>query len=316
MPLGIKPTVDFAYKKIFGTPENSPALVGLANAVLAPDEQIVEVQILNPFNYQDFADDKLIVLDIRARDAAGRWLNIEMQLNVVAGLQQRLVYYACSLYTDQLEKGANYSQLRPAISICLLSDVLFDDTPAAHHRFRLTDVEHNRVLADTVEVHTVELTKYNLNEASIGQASGIEQWAFFLLVADRHEADRLRELLPGTEFQQAISAAEAIRQKTEDRMMYDQREKAQRDYLAALEGARQEGLEEGIEKGIEKGLEKGIEKGIEKGREEGVLIGKIQLLRQLVGEDADPENEFRDRSIEELSSLVAELQQRLRSRGN
>ena len=299
MTLGIKPTVDFAFKKIFGTQENAAALVGLANSVLAPDEEIVEVQILNPFSYQEFADQKLIVLDIRARDTAGRWLNIEMQLNVASGLRQRLVYYACSLYTEQLERGESYAQLRPAICICLLCDVLFADVPDAHHRFRLVDAERQRLLSDMVEVHTVELTKYNLREASISQASSIEQWAFFLLYADRYETGRLRELLPGEAFARAIDAAEAIRRKTEDRIMYDQREKALRDYEWRIEGARREG----------------IEKGIEKGREQGELIGKITLLRQLLGEEDTSKEELYEASIPELSSIVDQLQERLRSRG-
>ena len=71
MLLGIKPTVDFAFKKIFGSPENVPVLIGLLNAILRLANPIVHVEILNPFSYQEFAEDKLIVLDIRARDAAG-----------------------------------------------------------------------------------------------------------------------------------------------------------------------------------------------------------------------------------------------------
>lgn len=80
MPLGIKPTVDFAFKKIFGSPENAEALIGLLNAILDLSQPIEEVEILNPFSYQDFEDDKLIVLDVRARDSTGRMLNIEMQV--------------------------------------------------------------------------------------------------------------------------------------------------------------------------------------------------------------------------------------------
>ena len=34
MPLGIKPTVDFAFKRIFGSPENASVLIGLLNAIL------------------------------------------------------------------------------------------------------------------------------------------------------------------------------------------------------------------------------------------------------------------------------------------
>ncbi len=47
MPLGIKPTVDFAFKKIFGSPENVSILIGLLNAILDLPRPIVHVEILN-----------------------------------------------------------------------------------------------------------------------------------------------------------------------------------------------------------------------------------------------------------------------------
>ena len=100
MALGIKPTVDFVFKKVFGSPENVAVLIGLLNAILRLDHPIVQVRILNPFSYQEFEDDKLIVLDIRARDSAGRGLNIEMQVSIFTGLLQRLVYYASAMYVD------------------------------------------------------------------------------------------------------------------------------------------------------------------------------------------------------------------------
>jgi predicted transposase/invertase (TIGR01784 family) len=91
MSLGIKPTVDFAFKKIFGSPENAAALIGLLNAILNFPRPIVAVEILNPFSYQEFAESKLIVLDVRCRDSESRWLNVEMQVSVYAGLLERLV---------------------------------------------------------------------------------------------------------------------------------------------------------------------------------------------------------------------------------
>ena len=290
MVLGIKPTVDFVFKKVFGSPENVSVLIGLLNAILKLADPIVHVEILNPFSYKEFADDKLIVLDIRALDSAGRWLNIEMQVSIFAGLLQRLVYYASTMYVDQLKSGGSYADLRSAISICLLDKKLFPDDATAHHRFRLVDTEHGMEIPDSIEVHTVELTKYNLQEATISVAPEIEQWAFFFLYADRYEPERLRELLPGVEFQQAISVVEAISAKTEDRMMYDQRLKAQRDYQWGLDSAR------------------------EQGRQEGELLGKIRILQELLGDEpASPEN-LDERTIGELSEILADLQQRLRSR--
>lgn len=287
MALGIKPIVDFVFKKIFGSPENSVALIGLLNAILELPHPITEVEILNPFSYQEFAEDKLIVLDVRARDSAGRYLNIEMQVSVYQGLLQRLTYYACSLYVDQLRTGENYATLRPSISICLLNKVLFDGTQQAHHGFRMIDDASGRCLENSIEVHTVELTKYNLDESTIGTASRIEQWAFFLLHAHKYEPERLRELLPALEFQQAISVVEVIASKTEDREMYDQREKAQRDLEWALAGARRE----------------------------GILVGQIQALQQVLGENPSPLEDLEKLSSEQLSAMLTDLQDRARNRG-
>jgi predicted transposase/invertase (TIGR01784 family) len=308
--LGIKPIVDFAFKKVFGTPENTPILQGLMNAILQLDSPIVELEILNPFSYQEFADDKQIVLDVRARDAEGRWLNVEMQVSVVPGLRKRLTYYASAMYVDQLQAGQHYTQLRPAISICLLREPLLTDTPVPHHRFRLVDPEHDRELSGGIEVHTVELAKYNLDEATISVASAITQWAFFFLRADCYEASRLRELLPGEAFQRAITVLETIAAKTEDRQMYDQREKALRDHQWMMEGARELGFEQGRQEGREVGRQEGRQEGLAR----GALIGKIQLLQQLLSEVPAGDAELGQQSLDELDSLLTDLQQRLRGR--
>ena len=168
MPLGIKPTVDFAFKKIFGSPENVPSD---RTAQRDPPAclPIVQVEILNPFSYQDFADDKLIVLDIRARDSAGRWLNVEMQVTVFGGLLQRLVYYACRLYVDQLGTARTTPTCGPRFRFACSARSCSATPSVPHHRFRLADPEHDMEISDTIEVHTVELTKYNLSEGTISR---------------------------------------------------------------------------------------------------------------------------------------------------
>ncbi len=102
----------------------------------------------------------------------------------------------------------------------------------------------------------------------------------------------------GIEFRRAISVVEAIAGKTEDRMMYDQRLKAQRDYQWGLDSAREQGMREGMEKG----------------REEGAAIGKLQILQELLGDESSSTASLRERTIGELSTMLADLQQRLRSR--
>ncbi len=52
MLLGIDPKVDYAFKRLFGVPQNRDLLIDLLHAILrpAPGEHITEIEILNPFN--------------------------------------------------------------------------------------------------------------------------------------------------------------------------------------------------------------------------------------------------------------------------
>jgi PD-(D/E)XK nuclease family transposase len=92
------------------------------------------------------------------------------------------------------------------------------------------DKSSGRELSNAIEVHTLELTKYELEEQTIAGADKLQQWAFLLQCAQNYDARTLRKLLQGIEFETAILTIEIISAKTEDKQMYDQREKAQRDY--------------------------------------------------------------------------------------
>jgi predicted transposase/invertase (TIGR01784 family) len=171
VPLGIDPTVDYAFKRLFGDPANSDLLIHLLNAVLTPASPIVEVQILNPFNEKEFAADKLSVLDIKARDDRRAWFNVEMQSKALGWLPQRIAYYNASLFVDQLGEGEHYQSLLPAISICFLKEPLFPEVVEPHLRFLLSDCEHRVRLSDSLEIHTIELPKYNYERQPVSAAS-------------------------------------------------------------------------------------------------------------------------------------------------
>jgi hypothetical protein len=51
MELGIQPTVDYAFKKVFGTEENLPVLASLLDAVLKPPPERLPLSLVitNPF---------------------------------------------------------------------------------------------------------------------------------------------------------------------------------------------------------------------------------------------------------------------------
>lgn len=59
-----------------------------------------------------------------------------------------------------------------------------------------------------------------------------------------------------------------------------------------------------------------MEKGREEGMEKGVLVGKISLLEQLLGDVPTDAERLVNRSTKELTTLIVDLQERLRSRGH
>jgi predicted transposase/invertase (TIGR01784 family) len=292
-PIGIRPTNDFAFKKTFGSPENKVALISLLNAILTLDKPIVDVTIQNPFNYRDFAEDKLTILDIKATDSNGRIFDVEMQLSVHQGLVKRIVYYGCETYVDQMRQGDDYTVLNPVFAICIVDGVLWRENPKVHHRFLFTDRDSKRTLKDTVEIHTLELGWYTLVESDLAAATMADRWLYWLIHAHEYSAERLGELFPEAGFQVAIQSLVEIFEKTEDKAMYDAREKAIRDYQWAINSSKLEG--EAI----------------------GELRGKIELvhtLQSILRVNQTPVEELSKQSLDDLQKLTVSLQAQILNR--
>jgi predicted transposase/invertase (TIGR01784 family) len=255
------------------------------------------VTIENPYNLQDFQNDKLSILDIRAVDQRGAIYDVEMQLSTHSGLVKRIVFYGCEVYAGQLKAGDDYSKLKPVYSICLLEGQLWDDSPKVHHAFRLVDQDSGRLLGETLEIHTLELGWYNLQESELETASLLDRWLYWLLHAHQYDAKKLGSLFPQPEFQRATDSIDRIAKKTEDKAMYDTREKAIRDQQWILNAARREGREEGEIKG----------------REEGE-IKLIQTLQEILGGPVSDAAVFQARSLEQLRAMTDELRKKIQRR--
>jgi predicted transposase/invertase (TIGR01784 family) len=220
-----------------------------------------------------------------------------MQLSTHSGLVKRIVFYGCEVYAGQLKAGDDYSVLKPVYSICLLEGQLWADSPKVHHAFRLEDRDSGRLLLDTLEIHTLELGWYNLQESELATASLLDLWLYWLLHAHQYDAQTLGSLFSQPEFQKATDSIDRIAKKTEDKAMYDTREKAIRDQQWILNAARREGREEGEIKG----------------REEGE-IKLIQTLQEILGGPVSDAAVFQGRSLEQLRAMTEELRKKIQRR--
>ena len=159
---GIDPKVDYAFKRLFGRERNLPPLRHLFHAVLKPPpaDRLTDLQLLNPFSDQDALDDKLSVVDVKARDASGRLLHIEMQVLPERAFRSRVLYYWAELHRQQLQAGDPYLLLRPTISICLTDFVLFPEVPDYCLPFQVVNRTHGLVFAPDLLLVMLELPKF------------------------------------------------------------------------------------------------------------------------------------------------------------
>ncbi len=294
MPLGIDPKVDFAFKMVFGNPQHTRITIHFLNSVLSPPRPIDWVEILNPIQDKDRSDDKLVVLDVLARDTAGHQYNIEMQTTLPVDLPKRLTFYNCLNYVRQLEEGSPYLDLRPAINICVLGRALFRQVPDYHLSFRLRADQRDLVFSNDLQFHLLELSKFRPTSDNIGALPPLDRWLYFLQHAEELDTDSLSQMLVEPAYVEAAEVLEMISRSPEDRQFYESRLKFLHDEEARLIAARAEGREEG--------------------REQGTTIGKIQLLQQLLGDQEQTSSELAGLDEDALSSLLAALQERLRSR--
>jgi predicted transposase/invertase (TIGR01784 family) len=306
MAIGISPLVDFAFKLMLGSPDHSGITIHFLNSILVSQPRITQVKFQNPFLDKESDDDKLSVLDILATDEYGRQLNIEMQTSLPAGMTQRLTYYVSALYVGQLSEGQRYSRLRPAISICVLSQSMFSVPPALHLDFRLREASTNLALTDDLQIHLL------VTAENVYDATPAERWAYFLRNADKLTPAEIRRLFPDQEFSEAAGVLEMISKTPEQLMAYNARLKLQRDEAARMEQATLEGEARGVEIGEARGREIGVEIGETRGRQ----IGRISLLQELLGQRIWSAEEFAACDATQLNAMADQLRQQLRARNS
>ena len=300
MAIGIDPTVDYAFKLLLGSPEHPAITIHFLNAVLGDEVSIVEVDIIDPIIGKQYSSDKLSILDIAARDSNGRLYDIEMQTSLPAGLSERLAYYTASLYASQMGEGDDYMFLRPAISICVLDAILLRQTPHIHSEFRMRSGDGSLELTDGLQIHLLELPKYTPPSDNRTIVDPVEAWMYFFRRADEMTTEEIKERFQSPAFSEAAEVLDMIQRSPQQRSQYELRVKAQRDERARLEQARAEG--EAV----------GEARGKAEGKAEGELVGRIKTLRDLLGLEAESLDGL---SLEKLTSIADDLQQKLRNRG-
>ena len=177
-PTHLSALLDIVFKYLLGSRESTPLLTEFINAVEKDSgfPEIEEVTIENPFNEKTFLDDKLSIIDVRARDKEGKWYNIEVQLQGQKHFPERALYYWARTYSRQLEEKSRYHTLDSVVSINLLNFICFPQTADWHNCFLLKEQDNADLILTLDEVlHFIEIKKVKDKTET-----ELSQWVYLL----------------------------------------------------------------------------------------------------------------------------------------
>ena len=249
--------------------------------------------MLNPFNPKESVDDKLSVLDVKARDQSGWQFNIEMQMLPHAYFRQRIVYYLSRFHQQQIKEGDKYSKLQPTISVVFLNEVQHPEVPDYHLLFRLLEVTHHFPYSKDLELHLFELPKFTKTETELTSSLILDIWLYFLRHAEKMDSEAMPKALSNPVIAQAVKELLVLSQTDIERERYEARLKWQRDWDSGLEAARTEGKGEGLTE---------------------AKIGLIQFCERILARLQTPTEELLTLSPLELETLTEELQNQVLNR--
>lgn len=153
-------TNDYMFRAVF---QSSPvALKGLLCSLLhLAESEVASVEITNPILLGKDIDMKETHLDIYLLLNDSIRINLEMQIVNQSNWENRSVMYLCRTY-DDLNRGQDYRDAKPAVHIGFLDYTLFSDRPEFYAAYKLVNVKSHHVYSDSLTLYVADLTRIDL----------------------------------------------------------------------------------------------------------------------------------------------------------
>ncbi len=282
IPYGM--TNDYMFRAVLQA--NNKVLRGLICSLLHLSEKdVFSVKIVNPVVMGETVEKKEIRLDINVVLNDHTLINLEMQVANQLNWKKRSVIYLCRSF-DQLNRGQDYTEARPAVHIGFLDYTLFRECPEFYASYKLINVKNNNIYDDNLILNVVDLSRIDLASED-DKKYHIDRWAALFKATTWEE---IRMLVSDNEYLNEaaetifrMNADEQVRKQCRDREEYYQDlrsyERAIGERESAIEGykrevEKRESAIEGYKKEVEK-RENAIEAYKKTVKEKDVLIQKL-----------------------------------------
>lgn len=257
----MSPKVDFCFKELLA---DEDVRRGFIEAVLSVDaDTIKKTELLPTYLRKQHQKDKLGILDVRVVLEDGGQIDMEMQVLAYDYWAERSLFYLCKMFSEQIQEGEDYQELKKCIHVGILNFTLFDDEEY-YSKFHIWEDTRKLLYTDKMEIHIVELPKlkkYQYPETEL------LRWAHFFNAENKEE---MQMTVQGDKYmEKAYSRLVNLSADEEKRLEYEERQKAIRDYNHMINSGWRTGHAEGVREGR-------IQECIETLKEMGVTKEKIQ----------------------------------------
>ncbi len=265
----LDPKNDYVFKRIFGHTGNEDITKSFLSSIIPDKIEKIELDC-NPIMDKDLLDDKLGILDIKARLNDNVVCNVEMQICDKKNIEKRLLFYWSKMYSQGIKQGQDYDELKRTIVI-LISDYnleKFKKIPEYVTKWNIREEKYGKIiLTDVLEIYIIELNK--LKNGAVKDNQKLNSWLYFIksskvVVNKNMREEDIEEIKKAQKILEDISADEHEKWLAEMRLKYIRDKHAIEDF------------------GYDKGYKTGQSKGIEIGKEQGIEIGSTKKQEEIV----------------------------------
>ena len=209
-----------------------------------------ESQILE----KDLRDDKVGILDIKAKLNNKITCNLEMQVVKYSNIEKRILYYWSKLYTSGIREGEDYNVLDKTI-IILIADFELDitkDIPKTRTKWEIREEEYKcKVLTNMLEINIIELPKLLkiVKNKRIDKKDKLSLWITFFLSLEKIGVSDMEK---NKDIEKAKKELEKINQDEREKELARLRMK----HIMDQKAIRQYGYEQGFEQGLKREKER------------------------------------------------------------
>ena len=245
------PTVDFAFKRIFGTEQYKKATIGLLNS-LFDEVDIVDVKFLNNELIGDTFESRKGFIDVLCEDSYGDTFIVEMQNARQEYFRERTIFYSSKVIAIQEPKGDWDFKLQPTYVVAFLNFPLRKLSPELENegryllRYRTKELETGHKMPGSTEYVFLGMQDFDKKYEELETYP--EKWLYCMREAVTM-TEVPSELKKEAEFETFFDACRRAGFTKQEEQLYITDMMTERDIKNAKDLAVREGREEGRAEG-------------------------------------------------------------------